>query len=205
MNIATATMSIDEPIRVAPLIYARAAGRYGLLFIYLLLGTFAGVVCGSLLAVLLPLLLTLAGVPISPVLLPLLTGTIEVASGIAGLWLGSSYANGQYTKRYVAALIDRGAPSESIVVFELTDAGVTISDSCMTTLVRWHALLEIVPAPEHWILITGPSSFLLPKRAFSTEQDERDYLASMLGRMMPGARNRSAEANLLFGPTAQST
>ncbi|MBV1692367.1 hypothetical protein KRR38_33145 [Novosphingobium sp. G106] len=77
-------MSIDEGVAVAPLINARVAGRYGFLMIYLVVGTFAGVVAGSFIAVVLPFALALSGRTAPPSVLGILLPAIEVVGAMAG-------------------------------------------------------------------------------------------------------------------------
>lgn len=190
-----ATMTIDEAVAVGPLIYARVAGRYGFLMMYLVIGTFGGVIIGSLIATILPISFMLSGWIVSPSILSILLPAIEVVSGIAGLWIGSQRANRKYVNRYVDRLIERGHRREGDIVFELLDGGLSISGGGIRHVIDWTAFLEIGPAPQHWLLITGPLSFILPRRAFATEKEERAFLASLLERLPAETRNRSVEAS----------
>lgn len=74
------------------------------------------------------------------------------------------------------------------------DGGLAISAQGMRHAIDWTAILEIAPAPRHWLLITGPMSFVLPKRAFSSAELERSFLAEIAQHLTAEVRNRSAEA-----------
>lgn len=192
-----ANMTIDEGVSVGPLIYARVAGRYGFLMIYLVIGTLAGIAVGSLVAVVVPFALVLSGWTLPPPILSILLPAIEVVSAITGLWIGSAQANRRYVSRYLDRLIERGHPRDADFTFQLTPASLSISGGGISHVVEWSAFLEVGAAPHHWLLITGPVSFILPKRAFATVQDERSFVAGILQNMTSEARSRSAEARAL--------
>ncbi|MBV1692368.1 YcxB family protein [Novosphingobium sp. G106] len=97
-------------------------------------------------------------------------------------------------KRYIDRLIELGHRREDEISFELMDGGLAISGGGMRHAIDWTAFLEIASAPHHWLLITGPMSFILPKRAFASADQERSFLAEVAGHLTAEAQKRSAEA-----------
>jgi hypothetical protein len=60
-------------------------------------------------------------------------------------------------------------------------------------------VLDVIRAPEHWLVQADTTTIILPRRAFADEQAERQFLRALLEHIPPEARERSNEATAFVG------
>lgn len=113
--------------------------------------------------------------------------------GIGGA-VAAKAANGL---RIMAQWRARGLPAAQTLTYAIDDEALQIGSDTGVTRISWRYVSEIAPAGKYWLLPAGGQFYFLPRRFFASPQAEVDFLAAMLARMSPAARERSGQARKL--------
>ena len=195
---AEAELDLDEGMRVAPIGAARVVPQRHLAW-YPTLGGTAAILIGGLLYAFVTWLAMRAGWRDEQGYLAAVLGLAQLMLVAFGLALGWNLAVRQYQRKFVAAVRQRGAPAVNRFSYRIEDEGLVIESPRTSHTLRWEAILEVFPAPEHWLILQDTLTFNIPKRAFATAEDEAAFLRELLSRLTPAALERSREARELAG------
>lgn len=197
---ATAEMGVSEAAAIAPIGFGEVAGRNEA-WLYGALGLGAGLVGGGALMALARMAAILLHLPVGWI--DLWDGPLApAAGGVFGWRLAADLAHRRAWRRYFATLAAAGAPAEAPVHFHVGDDGFHVRTERSDFRVSWPAILQLIPAPDHWLVQSDAVSLVMPRRAFAAPGEERRFIAAMLRLMNEAARRRSREAMAFAGAGA---
>ena len=85
-------------------------------------------------------------------------------------------------------------PTEIEARFEILPEGLKLSTERITILPKWTAVDTVEWAATGWVLSADHLTFLLPRESFGDREEERAFLAALLEKLTPEARERSPKA-----------
>lgn len=163
-------------------------GSESFVLIYQVAGVLAGLVLGVFLSIALNSVLLATGSEAPP------SSSGELLTGIGAIcgWsLGLSRAQREHRRRFLAAIRERGTPSEMNATFALGEAGLIIDTPRISYRVTTDAILEVIETATAWLIQVDITTVYLPKRAFEDADSERAFLEQLLASLLPEARDRS--------------
>lgn len=186
----------QEALELAPIAHARIVGSQRFLIGYQFLGLLGGMLIGSVAAALLPLALLLIGVEASwgDQWLVSLATLIQLLTVVMGFAMGVNAGSRRHSAKFLKGIRTRGTPKTLRVSYAVEPDAFHIRNDRVDYRIAWPSIQEVIPAPEHWLLQVDLTSFILPKRAFASEGQEKAFLADLMARLAPEARDRSPEA-----------
>lgn len=193
---STAELHLGDSLRLAPIAHARMVGSQGFVLAYQVIGAVLGLFIGMLLQGFVPLAFIWGGYLV-PTWLPI--QALIVICGIIGWSTGLRLAQKRHQARFLAGIRRRGTPDSVQASYRIEDAGWRLTTPRIDYLIAWDAILEIVPAPEDWLVQVDTITYFLPKRAFANAGAEKAFLGDMLQRVRPEVRERSREAAAFAG------
>lgn len=78
--------------------------------------------------------------------------------------------------------------------FEITPEGFLSVTGRVETRAPWIAVTDVFPAGPYWVVIVDAWPLYLPKRFFGSPVEEKAFLGTLLNRITPEAKARSADA-----------
>jgi hypothetical protein len=108
------------------------------------------------------------------------------------------------TKKKNQAWLARGVPSEIDYTFSILPEGLQLTSEVGLGMIRWPFINEIVLFDDHWLLIAAGYGFGIPRQSFSSEAEERTFLAALLDHLEPSARARSRNIEKLLDVATDS-
>jgi hypothetical protein len=93
----------------------------------------------------------------------------------------------------------RGTPETLRFTYAIEPDGLLVASDRISHRLAWHAILEVIQAPEHWLFQVDTLTIILPRRAFANEGAEREFLRTVLERIPHAALERSSEAVAFAG------
>lgn len=174
---------------MAPTAITRMLGSELFVQGYQAVGVVVGLAAGVLLSIALHTALLASGAAAPP------SSTGEILTGIGAIcgWAsGLSLAQRAHLRRFLAAIRERGTPTELAVTFALTDEGVDVDTQRIRYLISYEAILEVIETATAWLLQVDVTTINLPKRAFGGDRaTELAFIEQLLDRMNPDAQARS--------------
>ena len=85
-------------------------------------------------------------------------------------------------------------PTEIEAVFEILPAGLKLSTDRITIFPKWVAVDTVEWVGTGWALSADHLTFLLPRDSFADQDAERAFVAALLEKLTPEARERSPKA-----------
>ena len=192
----SAEIRTGEAFEVIPVAQARMVGGQKFMAVYQFVGLFAGMVLSSILAQLLPFILRPFGTEADwgDQWLVSLAIFLELLGTVLGYAIGWNLAVRRHAKKFLAGVKARGSPEALTFTYAIEPDGLAVSSERIAHRLPWAAILELIRAPEHWVVQVDTLSVILPRRAFADEAAERAFIGAVLDRMAPEARDRSGEA-----------
>jgi len=92
------------------------------------------------------------------------------------------------------ALIDRGQSYEQQLTLSLTPEALVYDLVDLTVTARWPCVTDLYQTRKYWVFLVQSSAMVLPRRFFTTPQNEREFIADAMSRMTEAARARSPDA-----------
>lgn len=86
-------------------------------------------------------------------------------------------------------------PTEIEATFEILPEGLRLSTDRITIFPRWHAVDTVEWAGTGWVVSADHLTFLLPRASFADRDAERAFVAALLDKLTPEARERSQRAS----------
>ena len=86
-------------------------------------------------------------------------------------------------------------PTEVEATFEILPEGLRLSTDRITIFPRWHAVDTVEWAGSGWVLSADHLTFLLPRASFADREAERAFVAALLDKLTPEAREGSQRAS----------
>jgi hypothetical protein len=108
--------------------------------------------------------------------------------------LVGSLQNWAVRRAYLKNFDRLAIPTEIDATFEILPDGLRLSTDRITIFPKWKAVDTIEWTGTGWVLSADHLTFLLPRESFADRDSERAFVAALLERMTPGARDRSARA-----------
>src|SRR5688500_18706179 len=115
------------------------------------------------------------------------------------LAVGRQAAIRRQAAKFLAGVKARGTPDTVRFTYTIEPEGLAVASERISHRLAWHAIQEVIRAPEHWLLQVDTITIILPRRAFTDERAERRFLHTILDRIGPDARERSSEATAFAG------
>jgi hypothetical protein len=112
---------------------------------------------------------------------------------IAVLMVGS-IQNWAVRRAYLKNFERLHIPTEIEAVFEILPEGLKLSTERITILPKWTAVDTVEWTGTGWVLSADHLTFLLPRDSFAGRDDERTFVAAVLEKLTPDARQRSPKA-----------
>jgi hypothetical protein len=186
-----AELTMEEALDLAPVAHARMIGSQRFVFVYQALGMVLGMLAGAIVGVAISLPLQLLFLPTAE-WLPM--QALLLIGGILGWGLGLAKAHKRHRAKFLAGIGARGSPGAVLVDYAIGDDSLDISTPRVTYRIAWPSILEIIDGGEAWLVQVDLTTFIVAKRAFAGEAQQRAFLADLLRRVRPQARERSKEA-----------
>jgi len=191
MAIPHAELKLEEALDLAPVAHARIVGSQRFVFLYQAAGMVLGMLAGAIVGGIVTLPLQLAHFPLAE-WVPM--DALLVVGGIAGWGLGLAQAQKRHRAKILAGIRARGTPPAVAVDYAITDEFLRIATPRVEYRIAWAAILEVIDGGEAWLVQVDLTTFIVAKRAFGDEAQQRSFLADLLGRVRPEVRERSREA-----------
>jgi len=112
---------------------------------------------------------------------------------IAVLFVGS-VQNWAVRRAYLKNFGRLGIPTEIEATFEILPEGLRLSTERISIFPKWSAVDTIEWAETGWVLSADHLTFLIPRASFADRDSERAFVAALLERLSPEARERSPKA-----------
>lgn len=105
-----------------------------------------------------------------------------------------SIQNRAIRRAYLRNFTRLGIPTEIEATFDILPEGLRLSTERITIFPKWAAIDTIEPADTGWLLSADQLTFLVPRASFADTESERAFVAALLERLTPAARERSPKA-----------
>lgn len=92
------------------------------------------------------------------------------------------------------ALINRGQSYEQQLTLSLTPEALVYDLVDLTVTARWPCVTDLYQTRKYWVFLVQSSAMVLPRRFFTTPENERAFIANAMSRMTEAARARSSDA-----------
>jgi hypothetical protein len=185
-----AELTVEEALDLAPVAHARMIGSQRFVFVYQAVGMVLGMLVGAIIGVAISLALQLLQWPMAewlPIQVLLLFG------GILGWGMGLTKAHKRHRAKFLAGIGARGTPCAVPVDYKIGDDSLDINTPRVTYRIAWPSILEVIDGSEAWLVQVDLTTFIVTKRAFAGEGQQRAFLADLLRRVRPEVRERSKE------------
>jgi hypothetical protein len=196
-----AEIRAGEAVPIIGIAQARIVGSQAFVVVYQFLGLLGGMLLSGLVAGLLPWLLYLVGIEAGwdDQWLVSVAVLIQLIGAVMGFAIGFNAAARRHAAKFLAAVKARGTPDTLRFTYTIEPDALLVASDRISHRLTWHAILEVMRAPEHWLFQVDTLTIILPRRAFDDEQAERDFVRTVLERITPEARERSGEAAAFAG------
>ncbi|MGX7895017.1 hypothetical protein [Tsuneonella sp. HG222] len=97
-------------------------------------------------------------------------------------------------KAYLAKMRALGIPLERAATYRVLNEGLQLATERVDLLVRWPAIDSVEKGRLGWAISGDQLTMLLPYASFASEEEQRAFLAAIVGRMDQAHRNRSRDA-----------
>ena len=87
-----------------------------------------------------------------------------------------------------------GIPTEIDAQFEILPEGLRLTTDRITIFPKWKAIDRVERLALGWVISADQLTFLLPSGSFADEAAERAFIAALVDKLSPEARDRSREA-----------
>lgn len=198
---ASAEIRAGEAFPLLPIAQARMVGSQRFMAGYQLAGILAGMLVSGILAQLLPWPLDWLGIEADwgDQWLVSVAVFIQLLGTVTGFAIGWNAAVRRHAKKFLAGVKARGTPETIAFDYAIGPDGLEVSSDRISHRLAWHAIQEVMRAPDHWLLQVDTITIIMPRRAFADEEVERRFLRAILERITPQARERSGEAVAFAG------
>ena len=171
-------------------------GSHAFVLIYQFVGIFGGMMLSAFFVSLLPWMLYFVGIQADwgDQWLVSVSVLIQLLATVAGFALAWNAATRRHAAKFLAGVKARGTPETLRFTYTIEPVALVVASDRISHRLAWHAILEVIQAPEHWLLQVDTLTIIVPRRAFADEQAERAFLRTVLERITPEARERSGEA-----------
>lgn len=127
-------------------------------------------------------------------------------SSIAVAIVGAGFAHSAFractnfaNERLLQRWLDRGVPRTMEWMLAMDDVGLRLNSDLGEMTIRWLAVHEVFLSGDDWIVLYYWNVFGIPRRAFSSADEERAFMGNLLERLRPTARARSQAAEARIG------
>ena len=196
---AEAELALDEGLKLAPLGAARVVPKPRFLTWYPTIGATVAIVLGGMLYAVAPWLVALSGWRDWTDWVLMAVGLSQLMLVAIGLAAGWNLAVRHHQRAFLKGLRERGAPAAQRFTYTIEEQGLVAASERASHTLRWPAILEVVPAPDHWLFLQDTLTYNVPKRAFASRDHETAFLREVLARIPAPARERSREAREFAG------
>lgn len=191
-------MELGEAVRVAPIAFQAIVGSQRWSLIPAAIGMAIGVVLAPTLGVIIFLLVFKVAGQQAAMAVHGRQESFSVALELAGALTGWKVGEARYwrrnTARFIAGLKERGSPAIFTTTFTIGPDGLRTGSERGGIFASWPSIVQVWSIPSHWLVQTDSLTLALPKRAFPTAQDERQFISALSVSMTEEARQRSASA-----------
>ena len=97
-------------------------------------------------------------------------------------------------RSYLKSFARLDIPTETDALFEILPEGLRLSSERITIFPRWPTIDTVEWADIGWVLSADHLTFLVPRASFDNTDAERAFIAALLERLTPDARERSPKA-----------
>jgi hypothetical protein len=132
-----------------------------------------------------------------PTVIPALFALIVV------IFVGS-IQNWAVRRAYLKNFTRLAIPTEIEATFEILPEGLRLSTDRITILPKWHAVDTVESAGTGWVISADHLTFLVPSASFADPDAERAFLAALLDKLTPEARERSRRASAFAAASASA-
>lgn len=119
---------------------------------------------------------------------------LTLVGAVLGLKIGEAIGARRHYRGFMRGLRTRGTPERLRTRYRLTDEALCIDTDRLSYVARWPSILEVFRGPTHWLLQSDTITFILPKAAFPSPEEEQRFIAELADRLTPEARERSRAA-----------
>lgn len=197
--------SAQEAIDAARAAHLRAVGPYRFLQLFPYSGAMIGFFIGLSLQPSIQAALFLFSPGLAIVFMGLGTA-ITAALAVTGFAMGLNLANRVFHRRYMLGMYERGMQARTQATFRVTDNALEATNGRLSYAARWPMIAELAATPSSWTVVVDMTTFVILKSAFADTTAERAFVAAILERLSPAARERSIEATAFVaeGVTAEA-
>jgi len=192
----TAEVRAGEAFAVLPLAGARMVGSQAFIPVYQFAGIFGGMLLSALFVGLLPWMLYYVGIEADwgDQWLVSVSVLIQILATVMGFAIAWNAASRRHAAKFLAGIKARGTPETVRFTYTIEPDALVVASDRISHRLAWQAILEVIQAPEHWLLQVDTLTIIVPRRAFAGEDAEREFLRTVLERITPEARERSTAA-----------
>ena len=197
----TAEIRAGEAFPVLPIAGARMVGSHRFIGVYQFAGIFGGMVLSAVFVVLLPWMLYWVGIEADwgDQWLVSVSVLIQILATVMGFAVAWNAAVRRHATKFLAGIKARGTPETLRFTYTIEPEALVVASDRIVHRLAWQAILEVIRAPEHWLLQVDTLTIVVPRRAFADEDAEREFLRTVLERITPEARERSVDAAAFAG------
>jgi len=197
----TAEIRAGEAFPVLPIAQARMVGSQAFILVYQFVGILGGMMLSAIFVSLLPWLLYLVGINADwgDQWLVSVSVLIQLLATVTGFALAWNAATRRHATKFLTGVKARGTPEAVRFTYAIEPDALLVASDRISHRLAWHAILEVIQAPDHWLLQVDTLTIIVPRRAFADEEAERSFLRTVLERIAPQARERSSEATAFAG------
>ena len=135
---------------------------------------------------------------------PTLPTTIPALFALVVVILVGSVQNWAIRRAYLKNFKRLAIPTEIEATFEILPEGLRLSTDRITIFPKWSAVDTVEWAVSGWVLSADQLTFLVPRASFTDKNAERAFVAAVLERLTPEARERSPKAVKFAASSAAS-
>ena len=125
---------------------------------------------------------------------PSLPTTIPALFALVAVILVGIAQNWAVRRAYLKNFQRLSIPTEIEATFEILPEGLRLSTDRISIFPKWRAVDTIESGDTGWVLSADQLTFLIPRESFANRDAERAFIAALVDRLMPEARERSPAA-----------
>ena len=115
---------------------------------------------------------------------------------IAVIFVGA-IQNWAIRRAYLRNFPKLGIPAEIDAEFEILPDGLRLTTDRITIFPKWQAIDRVERLDLGWVLSADQLTFLIPRASFADEAAEGTFIAALVDKLSPEARQRSPAAAAL--------
>ena len=137
---------------------------------------------------------SVVGMILAAVVTPVLgqwSGIASMLGFVVGAMLAIGFYSRVHLRGFLKGLRRLGSPDSFPTRFRFDETGIEVDTDRVSHRVPWTAVQLFLPAAQHWLVQADTTTLAIPRRAFTTAQDEQAFVELAKNSLSEPARQSS--------------